>query len=375
MNQKETGELRRRFRPEKSGIRRIYGCYVNSGGEVISQVDAPLSMMPQEEAEQYLGLLKKTMSGTPGKNLLEIEFTVPQVISGEEHRLLSALRQSELKDAAAQEEFYRRVVSSLDLEAGNWLVLLAHDSYDVPYRDANGETRRDASDEVFSYIVCCVCPVKDGKAGLGFCPGENEFHNLAASQMVGPPELGFLFPAFTDRATDLYAALYYTRQPQEVHPGFLKAVFGAEPPMSSVEQQEAFHTALAGVVAGSEGLEVAQAVHEELTERIHQHKESHSPQPLTVSVREVGGILEGCGVAEERVAAFCESCEQQFGKGADLSPANLIDPKRFEIKTDKVTISVPPDQSSLVETRVIDGQRYLLIPVSEELTVNGMPVG
>lgn len=374
MNQKEVAELRRRFKLDKSAISRIYGCYVNSGKEVVSYIDESLGMLPEEEAEKYLGLLKKALSGTQGKNLIDIVFSTGQVVDSDEHRLLMALRDSGLKDGEIRQTFYQKVIESLDMGDSNYLILLAHDTYDVPYRAKDGETQTDASDQVFSYIVCCVCPVKDGKLELGYCPGENEFHNCVPSQIVAPPELGFLFPAFDDRAANIYNALSYSRKADELHQEFLDAIFHTEPPMSAGEQREAFQAALSEALEGVCSLEVVQAVHEQLSSRIEQHRESKDPEPLSVTAKEVGGILQGCGVGEEQVAAFCESCSQQFGEGAALSPANLIDSKRFEVKTPDATVSVEPERSYAVETRVIDGKKYLLIPADEGLEVNGFPI-
>lgn len=374
MNQKEVAELRRRFKLDKSAISRIYGCYVNSGKEVVSYIDESLGMLPEEEAEKYLGLLKKALSGTQGKNLIDIVFSTDQVVDSDEHRLLMALRDSGLKDGEIRQTFYQKVIETLDMGNSNYLILLAHDTYDVPYRAKDGETQADASDQVFSYIVCCVCPVKDGKLELGYCPGENEFHNCVPSQIVAPPELGFLFPAFDDRAANIYNALAYSRKADELHQEFLDAIFHTEPPMSAGEQREAFQTALSEALEGVCSLEVVQAVHEQLSSRIEQHRESKDPEPLSVTAKEVGGILQGCGVGEEQVAAFCESCSQQFGEGAALSPANLIDSKRFEVKTPAATVSVEPERSYVVETRVIDGKKYLLIPADEGLEVNGFPI-
>lgn len=374
MNQKEVAELRRRFKLDKSAISRIYGCYVNSGKEVVSYIDESLGMLPEEEAEKYLGLLKKALSGTQGKNLIDIVFSTDQVVDSDEHRLLMALRDSGLKDGEIRQTFYQKVIESLDMGDSNYLILLAHDTYDVPYRAKDSETQTDASDQVFSYIVCCVCPVKDGKLELGYCPGENEFHNCVPSQIVAPPELGFLFPAFDDRAANIYNALAYSRKADELHQEFLDAIFHTEPPMSAGEQREAFQTALSEALEGVCSLEVVQAVHEQLSSRIEQHRESKDPEPLSVTAKEVGGILQGCGVGEEQVAAFCESCSQQFGEGAALIPANLIDSKRFEVKTPDATVSVEPERSYAVETRVIDGKKYLLIPADEGLEVNGFPI-
>ena len=374
MNQKEVAELRRRFKPDKSAISRIYGCYVNSGKEVISYIDESLGMLPEEEAEKYLGLLKKALSGTQGKNLIDIVFSTDQVVDSDEHRLLMALRDSGLKDGEIRQTFYQKVIESLDMGDSNYLILLAHDTYDVPYRGKDSETQTDASDQVFSYIVCCVCPVKDGKLELGYCPGENEFHNCVPSQIVAPPELGFLFPAFDDRAANIYNALAYSRKADELHQEFLDAIFHTEPPMSAVEQREAFQAALSDALEGVCSLDVVQTVHEQLRDRIEQHRESKDPEPLSVTAKEVGSILQSCGVGDEQVTAFCENCSQQFGEGAALSPANLIDSKRYEVKTPDVTVSVEPERSYVVETRVIDGKKYLLIPANEGLEVNGFPI-
>ncbi|MCI8878076.1 MAG: DUF4317 domain-containing protein [Oscillospiraceae bacterium] len=374
MNQKELGELRRRFKPERSAVSRIYGCYVNSQKEVISYLDESLGLMPQEEAEKYLSLLKKALSGTQGRNLIDIVFTTEQVADSDEHRLLSALRESELKDGEVRGALYEKIMGSLDLGEGNYLILLAFDAYDVPYRGRDGENQADGGDSVFRYIICAICPVKEGKPELGYFPGENEFHNCTAGQIVSAPEAGFLFPAFDDRAANLYNALYYVRKPDELHPELIDALFRTEAPMSAGEQREAFASALTESLEESCSLEVVQSVHGRLRERIEEHRESRDPEPLAITAGEVAGILADCGVEEERVAAFGQACQERFGGGA-LDPANLIDSKKFEVKTGEVTISVDPEYSYLVETRVIDGRKYILIPTGDGVELNGLAVG
>lgn len=373
MNQKELSELRRRFRPDKSAITHIYGCYVNANKEIVSDLAEPLGAMPEEEAEKYLGLLKKALSGTLGKNQMDIVFSTQQVTDSPEHKLLTALRSSGLKDGEVRQAFYQKVIESLDMGDGNYLILLGYDAYDVPRRGKDDELQADASDEVFSYIVCCVCPVKVGKVELGFFPGDNEFH-CAGGQTVAAPELGFLFPAFDNRAANIYNALFYARKPDEVHQEFIDAVFRVEPPMSAAEQKEAFQTALSEALEDACSMEVVQAVHEQLWERIEAHRQSKNPEALELTAGEIGGILTGCGVCEEHVAAFREKCGEQFGEGAVLSPANLIDPKRFEIKTAQAAVSIDPEQSYLVETRTIGGRKYILIPADDEVEVNGLSV-
>lgn len=373
MNQREIGELRRRLKPEKNAITKIYGCYVNSNKQVISYLDGSLGLMPQDEAEKYLTLLRRTLTGQLQKNLIDIVFSTRQVADSEEHRLLSALRQTELKDEQVRRQFYDQVIQSLDMDERNYLILLAHDTYDVPYRGRDDQDQADASDQVFSYVLCAICPVKDSKAELGYFPGENEFHSRSAGQVVAPPELGFLFPAFDNRAANLYNALYYTKQTDLIHQEFIDAIFRTEPPMSADEQKETFHTALAEALEGECSMEVVRSVHQQLRDKLLQHKEEHNPEAPSISPREVDTILHNCGVEEEKVQAFHKSCAAQFGDGVPLNPANLINSSRFEIKTENATILIDPDYSYLVETRKINGRTYLLLP-ADGMEVNGLAV-
>lgn len=373
MNLKEVSELRRRFRMDRNAISRIYGCFVNSSREIVSYIDESMGILPQDEAEKYLNLLKKALSGKLGKNLIDIIFSTEQVADSDEHRLLMALRDSELKDGEIREEFYQKIINSLDLGDSNYLILLAYDTYDVPRKNKNDEMDADASDAVFSYVVCCVCPVKERKAELGFFPGDNEFHSCAG-QIVAAPELGFLFPAFDDRAANIYNALFYSRKTDEIHQEVIDSVFHTTAPMSAAEQKEAFQNALSEAFGDACNMELVQSIHDRLRDQIEQHKESHDPEPLELSVSDAAAILRDNGVEEEKILAFRDNCFAQFGDGATLNPANLIDSSRFEVKTADATISLDPEHSYLVETRIIDGRKYLLIPADEDIEVNGFGV-
>ncbi len=374
MNQKELNEIRRRFRYDRSAISKVYGCYVNGNGQIISYIDSSLGIMPQEEAEMYLGILKKTLSGALGKNLLNIEFSTQQVMQGEEHKLLCALRSSELKDSEAREALYQRIIENVSVEKENYVILLASDSYDVPYRGKDGSSQADASDSVFKYFICCVCPVKNSTVALQFFAEENEFHGIAAGQVITPPQMGFMFPSFDDRQANIHRALYYSRKAQEIHGEFIDAVFHTVPPMSSQEQHDAFQTALAESLEAECSMEIVQAVHEQINAKITEHAELKDPEPLEISAGEVAEILRENGIDEEKINAFKARCDEQFGENAALDPKNIIESKRFDIVMEGVKISVEPDYSYLVETRVINGRKYILIPVSNDIAVNGMGV-
>ena len=260
------------------------------------------------------------------------------------------------------------------MEGGNYLLLMSHERYDVPHRGGDDELQPDASDQTFSYFVCGVYPGKEGKAELGYFPQENEFHNLAAGQIVCPPELGFLFPAFDDRAANIYNALYYTRRPDQLHQEFIDAVFHTEAPMSAGEQKMAFETALCEGLEDQCSMEVLQAIHERIHDQLQEHKERKDPEPPTLTPADVGMILADQGVERERIAAFQEKCGEEFGENAVLNPENLIDPGKFQVKTEQITVSVDPEFSYLVETCMIDGKKYIMIPVGKGVEVNGLAV-
>ncbi len=373
MNQKEINELRRRFRADKSNISRIYGCFVNTKKEIVAYIDSSIGMMKQEEAEIYLSRLKKCLSGAMGRNLIDIVFSTQQVVDSSEHRLLKALRDSHCQDDKARSELYGRIISSLNIEQSNFVILLAADAYDVPYRGSDDEEQADASSEVFNYFVCAVCPVKDPTADLRFFYDVNEFHVTSSGPILDNTALGFLFPAFDDRSANIYNALYFAHKPDELHEEVISAVFRTEPPLSAPQQRNAFHTALTDSLEGECSYEVLQAVGEQLRGRIAEHKESKNPEALTISTREVEDMLRNGGVSEEHIEAFTKSVQSEFGEDAAIMPGNLVDGK-FEIVTPDVKITMSPEYSYMVEARIINGRKYILIPADEGMEVNGVAV-
>mgnify|MGYP000820274985 CR=1 FL=1 len=345
MNQKELNELRRRFRLDKNNFSRVYGCYVNSNREIIAWVDTSMGLMRQEEQEMYLGLLKKSLSGTLGKNLIDVVFSTQQVADSDEHRLLQTLRQTELKDPASRETLCRQIIDRIDMGETNYLILLAADAYDVPHRSKDDEIQADASSDVFKYFVCSICPVKAPTLELRYDLDQSEFHSSSTGYIATSPELGFLYPAFDNRTANIYNVLFYSKNAAEIHQEVIDALFHVDPPMSAEEQKNAFGSALADALDKDCSYDVVQSVHEQLRGRIQEHKESRDPAPLELTVGDVGGILSESGVSEEKVESFRRECEKQYGENAALNPNNIIESKKFEITTPEVKISIAPENS------------------------------
>ena len=96
--------------------------------------------------------------------------------------------------------------------------------------------------------------------------------------------------------------------------------------------------------------------------------------PYGSYTEDVKQILKECGVSEKHVSKFSVEYDEAFGFEADLHPKNIIDNKRFEIKTPDVSIKVAPDRADLIETRVIGGVKYILICADENVEVNGVNI-
>jgi len=373
MIDKEIGEIRRHLRRDRSNITALYGCYVNDNKEIITEFKQSTGLMPENESDKYFALLRRTLSGSLGKNLIDITFKTSQVADSPEHKLLMGLRESKCADEELRGEFFKKIIENVRLE-GNYLILLGCDSYDVPFKSKDDAFQKDNSDEVYTYILCTICPVKQTKANLHYVPEEKLFHDGAMNQMVSAPMLGFLFPAFDNRSTNIYNALYYTHDVKSSQEDFITAIFNTAAPKPAAAQKQTFEALLTTSLGEECTMEVVQTVHDEICQRIEMHKEAKIPDPLLISKADMKEVLESCGISEENVAKFSVDYDEAFGFEADLHPKNVIDNKHFEIKTPDVVIKVDPARSDLIETRIIGGVKYIMICADEDVEVNGVNI-
>ena len=373
MNEKEIGEIRRRVRRDRSNMTAIYGCYVSAKNEIITEFSESVGLMSENEAERYFGIMKRVLSGGLGKNLIDITFRTAQVADSPEHKLLMDLRSTGLKDPDARQKLYEKIINSVSFE-DNYLILLGCDSYDVPFRSKDGETQNDGSNETYTYILCAICPVKLSKPSLRYIAEDKTFHDGGVAQVLSAPEMGFLFPAFDSRSTNIYNALYYTKSPKDNHEELVNSLFNVKPPMAAASQKTAFEALLTTTLAEECSLEVVQTVHDQLRQAIDMHKESRIPDPLLISKEQVKEALTSCAVPEKNIAKFGVEYDETFGSEAVLHPKNIINNRKFEINTPDVSIKVNPERSDLIETRVIGGVKYIMICADENVEVNGVNI-
>lgn len=374
MNRREVAEIRRRFRPERSNIGLVRGCLVNDKKEIVTTFRQQIGELQPLLTEQVMPVIRRTLSGTLGRQLVDISFSTRQVLESEEHKCLDRLRRSGLADEEALTAFYDRVRNSLDLKS-NYLILLTAESYDVPSYGKSGD-KEEESTEVYTYMLCSICPVKTADSpSLGFVAHESVLRCFTGDPCVAKPELGFLFPAFDNRATNLYGALYYSRSVSDNHPSFCQGVFGVQPPAPVSAQRASFCEVLAEeTVAEGCSYEVVEGVREQIGGIIEAHKAERDPQTLYITGAMVRDMLCSSGLDEERGAAFMQTYDTTFGAGAEICPANLIDPKKLVLETLDATVRVSSDRGDLVETRIIDGVPCIVVRIEGDLTLNGVPL-
>lgn len=373
MNDKEIGEIRRHLRRDRSNMTHIYGCYVNDNKEIITEFKQSTGMMPENEGDKYFALLRRSLSGSIGKNLIDITFKTSQVADSPEHKLLMGLRESKCNDEELRGAFFKKIIDTVVIE-GNYLILLGCDTYDVPFKSKDDSFQKEQSEQVYTYILCTICPVKQIKANLHYVPEEKLFHDGAMNQMVSAPALGFLFPAFDDRSTNIYNALYYTHDVKASQDALIEAVFNTPVPKPAAEQKKSFEALLTTSLGEECSLDVVQTVHDQICQRIEMHKEAKVADPLLISKEDVKEVLTSCGVSEEHISKFSVDYDEVFGFEADLHPKNIIDNKHFELKTPDVIIKCDPTRSDLIETRIIGGVKYILICADEDVEVNGVSI-
>ena len=371
MIKQEINELKRLYTPSNCSITRICGCYVDGEKNKKTEFKEAFLSLPEEEIFKYFELLRKTLSGSLGKNLLNLDFPLASEQEGGTQAALLALRDSKLKDDALIEEFYDRVINTYEY-VGYYLILLIHDAYDVPGKTTDGLTMDDASDTVFEYIMCCICPVNLSKPGLSYDNINNEFHNRIRDWVVEMPETGFLFPSFNDRATDIHSTLFYSKNPEEAHSEFVENILGCTMPLSAGTQKEAFQALIEETLGDEVEYEVVKNIHENLTEMIEEHKEI--PEPLTLDKHQVKSLFEKSGVKEEKLTDFDKLYDAAAGEDTSLFVNNVANVRTFEVKTPDVVVKVNPERADLVNTLQIDGKRCLVIEINDHVEVNGITI-
>lgn len=411
MTKKEISEIKSLFDTiQDCGILKLAGCYVNGDKTKVKTFSESFYNLPEEEMHKYLEIFRKTLSGTPGKNLLDMSFVNQESEDASFGKaLLQKLRRSELKDDAVLDKFYDKVIETYNY-VGNYLILLIYQSYDIPGITTDGIELDDASEEVFNYILCSICPMKLTKPGLGFDDDLGEIHTLRQIFAVELPDNGFLFPAFNERSTDDSAILYSSRKTDVLQDAFLEKVLDVTATLPAKQQKEGFTEFVADVLGDESNFETVFSIQKNLKETVSDKKFESAGETVFLDKNSMRNIFEKSGVSGEKLEVFDKKFDEQFDMkkiherqieaeiGSDdmevegsassrnkeyiptikveekLFADNVAPIRNFEVRNKNMVLRVSSKHTDIIDTRVIDGKKCLVIELTDDLTVNGIPV-
>lgn len=424
MNKKEVLELKRRFKKEAATFTRVCGCYVDGNHNKVCKFGNTFLNLEEDEFYKYLEIANKALSGTIGNNLLELKFPIKEEEVGGRQHILMALRASKLEDENLLDTFYDLVIDTYD-HAGNYLIVLFHDAYDVMSRTSDNNNL-DESEEVYEYLICAICPVDLSKPGLGFLEEEHRIGPRVRDWVVGAVDTAFLFPAFNDRSTDIHSTLFYTKNTKEPHSEFMANGLGCGIERTATEQKMAFHSIVRNVLGAEDEHtdDVLLDLQQNLSDMIDEYAETHDDDEdvFLLDKEVVTKLLADSEISEEKAAKIEKSVDEAFGEKPPAAE-NVIDSKALvqnelrvekmaledqvgtltvqlnekdealaertsqliekqeeidnyiaETKTYDVVLRVKPEKASQIKSQVINGQKCLVIPMGEDehATINGV---
>lgn len=424
MNKKEVLELKRRFKKEAATFTRVCGCYVDGNHNKVCKFGNTFLNLEEDEFYKYLEIANKALSGTIGNNLLELKFPIEEEEVGGRQHILMALRASKLEDENLLDTFYDLVIDTYD-HAGNYLIVLFHDAYDVMTRTKDNNNL-DESEEVYEYLICAICPVDLSKPGLGFLEEEHRIGPRVRDWVVGAVDTAFLFPAFNDRSTDIHSTLFYAKNTKEPHSEFMANGLGCGIERTATEQKMAFHSIVRNVLGAEDEHtdDVLLDLQQNLSDMIDEYAETHDDDEdvFLLDKEVVTKLLADSEISEEKAAKIEKSVDEAFGEKPPAAE-NVIDSKALvqnelrvekmalenqvgtltvqlnekdealaertsqliekqeeidnyiaETKTYDVVLRVKPEKASQIKSQVINGQKCLVIPMGEDehATINGV---
>lgn len=369
MDRKEIQEIRKTMSKDHCVIDRMTGCFVDENGEIITQLKTTFRALQEEELEKYCELFRRVLTGKINRNLFTMEFPLQEEQTGGKQNMMFRMLQADYTDEELNEEFFTHILDNLDL-AGRLLIVLAHGVYDVPGRTSDNLEMEDASENVYSFMVCCICPVEEVKEGLCYDEVKKDFLNRQSDLGVQKPVLGFLYPAFHDRGADIHSVLYYAKKEDDRHPELMDGIIGGDLPVTEKAQQGLFQGLVEQTLGRDCDFETVKAVTDNLNELIKE--EADNPEPLELGKTEMRRLLSDSGAAPEALEHFDETYDEEIGAGQSFRAENIGGKTVMSIQSPSVKISVKSDMTSMITTKVIDGREYILIPVQDDIELNGV---
>lgn len=365
MTKAEISEIKKLFTLKNCSITRICGCYVNGDKDIINTWSQNFLAMDEEDLLKYMALFKKCLQGSLNKTMFNIK---PGQNKGDK---LLRLKQSKLKDDDMLMEFYRHIIDYYEY-VGNYLILVIHDAYDVPGKTSDNEELEDASEEVYEYIMACICPVTLTKPGLGYNKEKSIFTHLERDWVINTPEIAILYPAFNDRSEDREAALYSVKSMDSDKKDFATDAFGAVIEWTPGEEKDIYQQILEQTLGRDRSFQDIRNINEMTL----QLAEERTAEGNKVGIEDIREVLRAADIKEEKIDKLDNAYIEVAGSlDTEIALNNIVNRRSFTIKTDHGTITMKPEQAHYVESKIIDGEPCIVLQLNQEvINVDGIDV-
>lgn len=396
MNKKDIAEIKKRFKKDQCTFTKISGCLVNSNKDILLNFKESFLNLEDDDFFRYLEIAKKVLSGTIGNNLLELNFKPDDNLESKKQLSLINLKKSKLDDDEELQELYQSIIDHYVYEE-NYLILVFHDVYDI-IKKTSDNIKLDESEEVYEYIICAICPVSLSDPGLTYFEEEKKIKARIRDWVVEAPTVGFTYPAFIDRGPDVNAVIYYTKNAKNPHVELMEETLGCTSKQTTTIQKLNFKELIGSTIDIEDEKDqvVYMEIHENLNAMVQEHNEVHEDdpdaEPLPLTKADMQNILVESGIPAEATnlinTSFDEVFEEQPPIAEKLVDKNILEISAIkkeekelrkkvlnlenklseidELKTQyDIILQVNPNKIPKIKTEIVDGQKFLVIPVED----------
>lgn len=368
MNKREISEVRKQLTIKNCSITRLCGCYVDAEKNIRSQWGHLFLSLPEDEIIKYLDILRKMLSGGLGKDMVNLGIQETEESGA---GILRDMRATQTEEVAVMDAFYEYIIGNLDY-LGPFVVLTAYGIYDIPGKTKDGQELADASEEVYEFVLSCICPASLQKPGLVYDPDKGSFTPLDTARMLSAPIAGILYPAFNGRSQDTAEALCYVHNMREAERKLLERVTGSRILLSATEERAAYMGILERVLGKYVTLKEVRAVEESLQELKGSH--SGDEEPYSVGVGDMAMLLRGSGIDEARIGRLAAAFAAEAGPDAKLTLDNLGHLRAFTVEMEEGKLVMDPAHAYKLQVRELEGERVLVMPLKGNVEVNGIRI-
>lgn len=370
MNKKEISEIKKNFNDDCGffTVNRVVTAFVDSEKNIKCKTNKLYNTIEQDESELIMINLKKVLSGTIGKNLLEYQFPKDAYLEGGAQTFFYEILQSKFIDDEVTDKFLNEIVEKMEY-VSTYTIFSAHCTYSVLNKNKNDDFEEEA-DHDYNFIITAICPVNLRIDGLIYNEENNSIAKKESSdRIVELPSDGFLFPLFSDRTADVNGVLYYTKNAKKPNTSIVDELLGCEFVMSCDSEKETFQAILNNVVGDELDYDVITTVNEKIQEIVDQN--AHETEIPTIDNNKLSSILWEAGVSQDKLEVLPKVYENAMGEKT-LTAMNLVE-KKTVVSVPSITVNIGKDAVDKVKTQIIDGRKCLVIALDDpEIKINGM---